>query len=80
MCCAPVVSRNLASIEQSQIPSKVLDTMRVRSMITAWKGLQYAAELVRLTQRLEANSIQVIHYKGAVAAQQLRFGHPQNLP
>jgi len=67
---APLVYRNLASIEALKIPPKVLDTIRVRSLITAWKSLQFATELARLSQRLEANSIQVIHYKGAVTAQQ----------
>ena len=67
---APLVYRNLASIPALKIPPKVLETMRVRSLITAWKSLQFATELARLSRRLEANSIQVIHYKGAVAAQQ----------
>jgi hypothetical protein len=67
---APVVYRNLASMEGLNIPPKALDTMRVRSLITSWKGLQFATELVRLSQYFETHSIQVIHYKGAVAAQQ----------
>ena len=67
---APVVHRNLASMEGLKIPPKVLDTMRVRSLITAWRGLQFATELVRLSQYFETHSIQTIHYKGAVAAQQ----------
>lgn len=67
---APLVYRNLASIKDSKVPAKTLDTMRVRSLITAWKSLQFATELTRISNCLEANAIQVIHYKGAVAAQQ----------
>ncbi len=67
---APLVLRSLNSIGGAGIPSRVLETMRVRSRITAWKSELFAAELVRLFELFERRSIQVINYKGAVAAGQ----------
>jgi len=67
---APVAHRNLQSIEGSDIPAKVLDTMRVRSKLTAFKSELFATELVRLSQVFESKSIQTIHYKGAVTGQE----------
>lgn len=67
---APVVHRNLKSLEGSRIPSKVLDTLRVRSKITAFKSDLFATELVRLSRIFESKSIQTINYKGAVTAEE----------
>jgi hypothetical protein len=67
---APVVSRNLLSIDGSGIPSKVLETLRVRSKITAFKNELFATELARLSQVFESKSIQIINYKGAAAAEE----------
>jgi hypothetical protein len=67
---APLVHQNLRSIDGSVIPSKVLETLRVRSKISAFKSELFAAELVRLCQVFEANSIQTVNYKGAVTAQE----------
>jgi hypothetical protein len=67
---APVVHRNLRSIAGSGVPAKVLDTMRVRSKITAFKNELFADELARISQLFDARSIQTINYKGAVTAQQ----------
>lgn len=65
---APLVYRNLSSIPQPAVPAKVLDTLRVRSKITAIKCEKFAAELIRLARLLESKSIDVIHYKGGVTA------------
>lgn len=67
---APLVHRNLRSIDGAGIPSKVLDTLRVRSKITAFKSDLFAAELVRLYQLFESKSLQTINYKGAVTAEE----------
>lgn len=65
---APLVYRNLKSIAASGIPAKVLDTLRVRSKITAFKNDVFATELVRLAQLFESKSIEIISYKGAATA------------
>ena len=67
---APLVLRSLQSVGGAGLPSKVLETIRVRSRITAWKSELFAGELVRLFGLFERRSIQVINYKGAVAAGQ----------
>jgi hypothetical protein len=67
---APVVHRNLKSLTGSGVPSKVLDTLRVRSKITAFKSELFAAELVRLSRIFDSKSIETIHYKGAVTAEE----------
>lgn len=67
---APLVLRSLVSIGGAGVPGKVLETIRVRSRITAWKSELFAAELARLFQLFEQHSIQIINYKGAVAAGQ----------
>jgi len=45
---APLVHKNLKSISCAGVPPKVLDTLRVRSKLTAFRSEQFAAELVRL--------------------------------
>jgi hypothetical protein len=65
---APLVYRSLKTINGASIPAKVLDTLRVRSKITAFKSEQLGAELIRLAQIFEAKGIRTIHYKGAVTA------------
>lgn len=67
---APVVHRNLKSIESLNIPSKVLGTLRVRSKISAFKSELFATELVRLTQVFELKAIETINYKGVVTAEE----------
>ena len=67
---APVVHRNLRSIAGSGVPAKVLDTMRVRSKLTAFRNELFADELVRISQLFDAHSIRTINYKGVVTAQQ----------
>lgn len=68
---APLVHKNLQSICSAGVPAKVLDTLRVRSKITAFRSEQFAAELARLAKIFDAHGIRTIHYKGAVAAQEL---------
>ena len=65
---APVIYRNLHSIEGLGIPPKVLDTLRVRSKITALKSELFTTELLRLYGIFESRSIQTLNYKGAVTA------------
>ena len=67
---APLVYRNLKSIGDAGIAAKVLDTLRVRSKLTAFKSEQFTAELVRLSQLFESHGIRTLHYKGAVTAQE----------
>ena len=67
---APLVYRNLKSIGDAGIASKVLDTLRVRSKLTAFKSEQFTAELVRLSRLFESHGIRTLHYKGAVTAQE----------
>ncbi len=70
---APLVHRNLSRIDAADaapVPTKIRETIRVRSRITAWKSESFATELVRLFELFEANSIQIINYKGAAAAGQ----------
>lgn len=67
---APLVQRRFASIRDLAVPARVLETIRVRSRITAWKNELFAKELVRLSQLFEDESIEIIHYKGAVSADQ----------
>jgi hypothetical protein len=67
---APLVLRSLSSVGGAGLPGKVLETIRVRSRITTWKSELFASELVRLFQLFEKHSIQIINYKGAVAAGQ----------
>jgi len=64
---APVVHRNLSSMSGA-VPAKVLDTLRVRAKITAFRSEQFATELVRLIRLFDACAIRTIHYKGAVTA------------
>ncbi|MEP7313401.1 MAG: nucleotidyltransferase family protein [Pseudomonadota bacterium] len=66
---APVVHRSLKSIDGASVPARVLDTLRVRSKITAFKSQLFAVELARLAKAFESTAIEVIHYKGAVTAQ-----------
>jgi len=65
---APLVYKNLSSIGSSGVPAKVLNTLRVRSKITAMRGEQFAAELVRLARLFDDHGIRTIHYKGVVTA------------
>jgi hypothetical protein len=65
---APLVQRSLKSLNAPGVSAKVLDTLRVRSKITAFRGEMFAAELVRLCQLFESHGIRTIHYKGAVTA------------
>ncbi len=70
---APLVHRALSQIDAADaasVPVKIRETIRVRSRITAWKSESFATELVRLFELFEANAIQIINYKGAVAAGQ----------
>lgn len=67
---APVMYRNLRSIEGLGIPPKVLDTLRVRSKITALKSELFTTELLRLYRIFESRSIHTINYKGAVTAEE----------
>ncbi len=67
---APLVLRSLNSIKVADVPTRVMETMRVRSRITTWKSELFAIELVRLFQLFESQSIEIINYKGAVAAGQ----------
>jgi hypothetical protein len=68
---APLVHKNLKSINSAGVPAKVLDTLRVRSKLTAFRSEQFAAELVRLARIFDARGIRTIHYKGAVTAREL---------
>jgi len=67
---APLVHRNLKSISRAGVPAKVLETLRVRSKITAFRSEQFAAELVRLAKLFDFHGIRTIHYKGVVTAQE----------
>jgi hypothetical protein len=67
---APLVHKNLKSISCAGVPAKVLDTLRVRSKITAFRSEQFAAELVRLVELFDLHGIRTIHYKGVVTAQE----------
>src|SRR3569832_301304 len=67
---APLVHRNLKSISHAGVPAKVLDTLRVRSKIIAFRSDQFAAELVRLAKLFDLHGIRTIHYKGVVTAQE----------
>ena len=67
---APLVHRNLKAIADSGVPAKVLDTLRVRSKITAFKNETFAAELARLSQVFESIPIRALNYKGAVTAEE----------
>lgn len=67
---APLVHRNLRSLGAGSVSAKVLETLRVRSKITAFKSEQFTAELVRLVRLLDSKGIRTIHYKGAVTAQE----------
>lgn len=37
-CIAPLVHKNLRSISRAGVPAKVLDTLRVRSKLTAFRS------------------------------------------
>ncbi len=65
---APLVHRNLKSLGGSAIAPKVIETLRVRSKITAIKSEHFTDELLRLARLFESQSIQAIHYKGAATA------------
>jgi hypothetical protein len=67
---APLVHKNLKSISRAGVPAKVLDTLRVRSKITAFRSEQFAAEMVRLAKLFDLHGIRTIHYKGVVTAQE----------
>jgi len=67
---APLVHKNLKSISCAGVPPKVLDTLRVRSKLTAFRSEQFAAELVRLAKLFDFHGIRTIHYKGVVTAQE----------
>lgn len=67
---APLVHKNLRSISRTGVPAKVLDTLRVRSKLTAFRSEQFAAELVRLAKLFDCHGIRTIHYKGVVTAQE----------
>ncbi len=67
---APLVHKNLKSISVAGVPAKVLDTLRVRSKITAFRSEQFAAELVRLAKLFDFHGSRTSHYKGVVAAQE----------
>ncbi len=65
---APLVHRNLKSLGAGVVPPKVLETLRVRSKITAIKSEHFTDELLRLYRLFESESIQTVHYKGAATA------------
>ncbi len=65
----PMVHQSLVAAP-ADVPAKVLETLRVRSLLTAWKCQQFSTELARLNRCFESESIEVIHYKGAAAAEQ----------
>jgi len=65
---APLVHKNLHSIGSSGVPAKVLNTLRVRSKLTAARSEQFTAELVRLARLFDDHGIRTIHYKGVVTA------------
>ena len=65
---APLVQRNLRSIGAAAIGEKPLDTLRVRSKITAFRSEQFGTELIRLVRLFDSKGIRTIHYKGAVTA------------
>ena len=67
---APLVHKNLRSISRAGVPARVLDTLRVRSKITAFRSELFAAELVRLVKLFDFHGIRTIHYKGVVTAQE----------
>lgn len=67
---APLVHKNLRSISRAGVPAKVLDTLRVRSKLTAFRSEQFAAELARLAKLFDSQGIRTIHYKGVVTAQE----------
>jgi hypothetical protein len=67
-CVGPLAHRNLRSLREGSVSAKVLDTLRVRSKITAFKSEQFATELARLVTLFDSSGIRTIHYKGAVTA------------
>lgn len=67
-CVGPLVFRNLKTLDARAVDAKALDTLRVRSKITAFRSEQLTAELVRLVRLFDANGIRTLHYKGAVTA------------
>jgi hypothetical protein len=68
---APLVHRNLKSMPDAAIPARGLQTLRVRSKLTAFKSEMFAAELIRLARLFEARGVRSLNYKGAVTAHEL---------